>query len=144
MSSVSVDYDESMNGYFRHPFPSRKAFGAYASPGPVVHLPAMFLMIGISWLLSNASWPVTLPTMGLAIFCAVYLGRDLAIKAHYNVLITLTVFVFLLGCLSVGVRPLQQLHHWAIDRAWGWPGWVYATSLLILVIRQSRRHRQIS
>ncbi|MFG0250900.1 MAG: hypothetical protein ACF8OB_18600 [Phycisphaeraceae bacterium JB051] len=133
-----------MKDYFRNPFPRHKAFGAYASPGPVVHLPLIFLIVGMSWILSNATLSMTVPTMSISIFCAMYLGRDLAIKAHYNLLITLTVYVLLLGSLSVAIRPLRQLHQWASEQAWGWPGWVFATLLLVLMCWQCRRHQQVS
>jgi hypothetical protein len=129
-----------MHGYLRHPFPSHKAFGPYASPGPVVHLPAMVLLIGMSWILSNETWPVTLPTMIISAICSIYLGRDLAIKAHYNVLITLCVFVMLLASLSVGLLPLQKLHQWAVQFTWGWPGLIYALLLAVLLGWRIKHH----
>ncbi|HAI14333.1 MAG TPA: hypothetical protein DCM28_21695 [Phycisphaerales bacterium] len=129
-----------MHTYFRHPFPSRKAFGPYASPGMTVHLPAIFLGLMFGWVLGHADMG-SLPVLIATGFCSVYLGRDLAIRAHYNVLVTVGVFVTLLFCLSVGLPWLNRIHQWAGRCSYGWPSWIYALILIMLTYRQAKLAR---
>lgn len=76
--------------YLRHPFPKAKGFSAYRFPGLIVHLPIalLFLVLGASLTLSE---PYLWPLLLLYLVAGIYLGRDLAILAHYNPLITLAV-----------------------------------------------------
>jgi hypothetical protein len=81
-------------GYFAAPFPSRKGFAAYRSPGPVVHLPAWAALsfVGLALLLPHGylGWAAC-----LWVLAGLYLGRDLAIFCHYLPFLTLVV---LAGC----------------------------------------------
>lgn len=136
-------YDGVMHHYFRQPFPSRKAFGPYASPGPVVHLPVMFVCVTLGWVLCRSALSDVL-VLGVIGGCALYLGRDLAIRAHYNVLITIGVFAALLVMLSVGVPVLRAIHHWATQCSYSWPAWVYALGLVVCLGMQVKRDKRIA
>ncbi|HJU83115.1 MAG TPA: adenylate/guanylate cyclase domain-containing protein [Holophagaceae bacterium] len=74
--------------YFRSPFPKAEGFSAYRSPGLVVHGPVIlvFLWLGC-WLSLGDPW--LYPLFAIFVVMGLYLGRDLAILAHYNCLITL-------------------------------------------------------
>jgi hypothetical protein len=85
--------------YLRRPFPKAEGFSAYRFPGLIVHLPIAlcFLAVGASLTLWEPHlWPL------LAVYLAVgiYLGRDLAILAHYNQLITVAVIGGLIGLIA--------------------------------------------
>ena len=85
--------------YLRHPFPKRQGFSAYRFPGMIVHVPIalFFLVLGASLTLSEPYlWPLFL----VYLVTGLYLGRDLAIFAHYSPLITLAVlggFIWLIA-----------------------------------------------
>lgn len=130
-----------MLSYFRHPFPSRRAFGPYASPGLMVHLPFMLICLILGWALSGNG--IMLPIILLCVLgISLYLGRDLAIQAHYNVLITVGVFAGLLSMLSWGLSLLISMHAWARTCPAAWPGWVFVMLLCLLISLQIRRHQQ--
>ncbi|MBF0118423.1 MAG: hypothetical protein HQK79_06270 [Desulfobacterales bacterium] len=79
--------------YFNSPFPSREGFSPYRSPGLLVHIPIIIFFLIIGCLLSkDTSWlmPIFIP---LYFVFGLYLGRDLAILAHYNPIITLVIVV---------------------------------------------------
>ena len=82
-------------GYFARPFPSRKGFAAYRSPGLVVHLPAWAAMtlLGLTLLLPHGplGWAAL-----VWVVAGLYLGRDVAIYCHYLPLLTLVVWA---GCV---------------------------------------------
>jgi hypothetical protein len=85
--------------YLRHPFPKAEGFSAYRFPGFIVHLPiALFLLaLGASLTLSE---PYLWPLLLVYLVAGLYLGRDLAIVAHYVPLITLGVlggFIWLIA-----------------------------------------------
>jgi len=85
--------------YLRHPFPKAEGFSAYRFPGFAVHLPiALFILVlGASLTLSE---PYLWPLLPVYLVAGIYLGRDLAILAHYNPLITLAVlggFIWLIA-----------------------------------------------
>jgi guanylate cyclase len=85
--------------YFRSPFPNAVGFSAYRSPGLLVHLPVVVLFIWLGcWLTLGDVW--LYPLMLLFLAMGVYLGRDVAILAHYNPLITL-------GILGGGIALLR-------------------------------------
>ena len=76
--------------YFRAPFPKPAGFSPYRFPGLIVHAPVLlvFLFLGAvvtPW--DSMLWPLFF----IYLVVGVYVGRDLAIFAHYNVLITLGV-----------------------------------------------------
>jgi len=76
--------------YLRHPFPSRQGFSAYRFPGLIVHVPIalFFVVLGSSLTLWD---PYLWPLLLIYLLVGLYLGRDLAIFAHYHLLITLAV-----------------------------------------------------
>lgn len=76
--------------YFRSPFPKAQGFSAYRMPGVAVHAPVILLFVWLgAWLCLGEPWTYALFIVYLV--AGIYLGRDLAILAHYNVLITLAV-----------------------------------------------------
>ena len=93
--------------YLRRPFPKAEGFSAYRFPGLIVHLPIvlLFLVLGASLTLAEPYlWPLFL----IYLAAGLYLGRDLAILAHYNLLITLVVlggFIWLMASLDA-IRAL--------------------------------------
>ncbi len=85
--------------YLRHPFPSRQGFSAYRFPGLIVHVPIalFFLVLGASLTLWD---PYLWPLLLVYLLAGLYLGRDLAIFAHYNLLITLAVIGGFIGLMA--------------------------------------------
>lgn len=76
--------------YFRTPFPKAEGFSAYRMPGLLVHIPVLIFFIWLGcWLTLGDPWLYPLFFLYLAI--GLYLGRDVAIIAHYNPLITIAV-----------------------------------------------------
>jgi ankyrin repeat protein len=93
--------------YFSSPFPKAEGFSAYRMPGMLVHLPVIvvFAVIGF-WLCVREPW--LLPLLLVYAIVGLYVGRDLAILAHYNPLITIVVLVgafFLVGAVPDWPRP---------------------------------------
>jgi hypothetical protein len=78
--------------YFSRPFPKAEGFSAYRMPGAAVHLPVALALIDVGFLLCRQSpwFPAALAIYAIA---GLYVGRDLAILAHYNGLITLAVWL---------------------------------------------------
>jgi hypothetical protein len=76
--------------YFIRPFPGTQGFSAYRFPGILVHLP-LFLTFLFLGLYLNLGTPWLRPFVILYIVIGLYLGRDIAIYAHYNPLIILAV-----------------------------------------------------
>ncbi|OQA34461.1 MAG: Ankyrin repeats (3 copies) [Betaproteobacteria bacterium ADurb.Bin341] len=88
--------------YFRHPFPKAEGFSAYRMPGLVVHLPVLLIVLSFGfWLCSGEA--LLLPLLLVYLVIGLYLGRDLAILAHYNPLITIAVLVA--AFFTIGVHP---------------------------------------
>lgn len=76
--------------YFHSPFPKAEGFSPYRMPGIGVHGPVILLFIWLgAWLCLGEPWLYAL--LAVYVIAGVYLGRDLAILAHYNPLITLVV-----------------------------------------------------
>lgn len=90
---------EPLVDYLRQPFPKPTGFSAYRFPGLVVHLPiTLFLVVvGASLTLSD---PYLWPLLAVYLLAGIYLGRDLAIMAHYNLLITLAVLAGVIGLVA--------------------------------------------
>ena len=91
--------------YFRSPFPKAEGFSAYRMPGLLVHIPVLiaFLVVG-GWACLQAGW--LMPFILVYAIVGVYWGRDLAILAHYNGLITLVVLAGLVfGLPNIGALP---------------------------------------
>jgi adenylate cyclase len=78
--------------YFRSPFPRAGGFSAYRMPGMAVHLPVIlfFLWLG-AWACLGDAW--LSPLFLLHVLIGIYVGRDVAILAHYNPLITIGVWL---------------------------------------------------
>jgi len=99
---------KSYAAYFIRPFPSTQGFSAYRFPGILVHLPlfltflflGLYLNLGTMWL-----WPFII----LYIVIGLYLGRDIAVYAHYNPLITLAVILFIIFSPALITKCIQPL-----------------------------------
>jgi hypothetical protein len=97
-------------GYFENPFPGTQGFSPYRFPGLLVHIPVWlgFLIFGYQ-LNANQVW--LLPACVGYFILGLYLGRDLAVLAHYNIYI-LMVVLFLafayLPWISPWFAALQQ------------------------------------
>ncbi len=100
---------KSYAAYFIRPFPSTEGFSAYRFPGMLVHLPlfliflflGLYLNLGTTWL-----WPF----IALYVVIGLYLGRDIAIYAHYNPLITVAVILLIIfspAFITKILRPLK-------------------------------------
>lgn len=88
--------------YFSRPFPKAEGFSAYRMPGLVVHLPVLLIFLSLGFWL--CSWGLVLmPLLLVYAVIGLYLGRDLAILAHYNPLITIAVLVA--AFFLIGVHP---------------------------------------
>lgn len=84
--------------YFKRPIPQAEGFAPYRFPGPVAHLPVTvaFLLLGV-YLCTD--FRLLYPLVGVYLIMGLYVGRDLAIYAHYNPLILIAMFALLaLGC----------------------------------------------
>jgi len=94
--------------YFIRPFPRTEGFSAYRFPGILVHIPLflVFLYIGL-YLNLGTVW--LRPFIVLYIVIGLYLGRDIAIYAHYNPLITLAVILLIIFSPSLITKVLQPL-----------------------------------
>lgn len=94
--------------YFQRPFPGTQGFSAYRFPGILVHIPLflMFLFIG---LYLNLGTPWLRPFIVMYIVVGLYLGRDIAIYAHYLPLITLAVILLIIFSPSLITKVLQPL-----------------------------------
>jgi hypothetical protein len=93
--------------YFKHPFPKAEGFSAYKMPGLLVHVPVILIFgsLGV-WLCGGDPW--LYPLFLVYAVAGVYLGRDLAILAHYHGLILLGVLAaafFLVGFHEDWPRP---------------------------------------
>lgn len=114
--------------YFLCPFPSRQGFSPYRSPGLLVHVPVMLLFLAVAVLVWQDD--VSLAIVVIHALAGLYLGRDLAILAHYNPLLTLGVWGVTAACL---LAP-RAIASWTptITRAFPWTPWA-VTGLLVLV-----------
>ena len=96
--------------YFARPFPSRRGFAAYRMPGPVFHLSlaALAFLVGLSICIPGNALR-TAPLLAVWVIAGFYLGRDLAILAHYNGLLLLA---WMGGLITVLIHPqfLESLH----------------------------------
>lgn len=96
--------DARFKSYFGRPFPKAEGFSAYRMPGLLVHIPVLlvFLSLGL-WLFSWGDPWLLLPVLAIYGVIGLYVGRDLAILAHYNPLITLATWVA--AFFLIGVHP---------------------------------------
>lgn len=78
--------------YFHAPFPKAEGFSAYRMPGLLVHIPFLLSLLVLgAWLCLGQPW--LYPFLLIYGVVGLYLGRDVAILAHYSVLITLVVLI---------------------------------------------------
>jgi len=88
-------------GYFGRPFPCTRGFSPYRFPGMIVHLPIMAATTALGILLC-AEHPWLWPFIPFYLIIGLYIGRDIAIMAHYNMLITLAVIAGLIFLPAYG------------------------------------------
>jgi len=91
-------------GYFTSPFPSTEGFSSYKSPGLLVHVPliVIFGFTGYCFFREQAFlWPLIL----FYLIAGLYLGRTVAILAHYNIFIVIAVWAVFI----VSIRYADRL-----------------------------------
>ncbi len=92
--------------YFSTPFPGSAGFSPYRFPGLLVHLPVLGLLTQTGWLVCGSFRPLVVAWM----VAGLYLGRDLAIAGHYNLLLTFAVWALSAGAwLFGGMRWLADV-----------------------------------
>lgn len=91
--------------YFRTPFPKAVGFSPYRFPGLLVHLPVLALFVFLAFY-SWAGETVLLTFVPFYLIIGLYVGRDLAIFAHYQPLITLAMFGFCFVGVPFGLPRL--------------------------------------
>ena len=114
--------------YFRSPFPKATGFSAYRMPGLVVHLPVILFFVWLgAWLTLGDAF--LSPLMLLYLVIGVYFGRDVAILAHYNILITIGVLGGAFALISMARMParLELLPSAAITAVIGIAFFVYVS-----------------
>ena len=87
--------------YFKQPIPPGAGFSPYRMPGPAVHFPvwAMFILAGAGLCYPDKRlWPLML----IWVVAGLYLGRDLAIYCHYNILPALLVWAITIALIILG------------------------------------------
>jgi hypothetical protein len=94
--------------YFIRPFPSTQGFSAYRFPGMLLHIPLFFVFLFLGLYL-NLSTIWLKPFILLYIVIGLYLGRDIAVYAHYNPLITLAVILLIIFSPPLITKILQPL-----------------------------------
>ena len=94
--------------YFIRPFPGTQGFSAYRFPGMIVHIPLFLIFLYIGLYL-NLGTPWLRPFIILYIVIGLYLGRDIAVYAHYNPLITVAVVLLIIFSPSLITKVLQPL-----------------------------------
>lgn len=100
--------------YLAAPFPGTKGFSPYRFPGSIVHVPVLLLFVAVGVRLTW--WNLWLyPLFVVYLAAGVYVGRDLAILAHYNPLITLMVISGVLGAVCA---PQSVARLWPQSGNW--------------------------
>jgi hypothetical protein len=100
-----------LRGYFSAPFPRATGFSAYRTPGYTVHLPLIVMCVLIGLALADGG-RAALPLVLMCLIVGVYPGRDVAIVAHYNPLITLAVWAGFFGVLIGFQRVIAFARVW--------------------------------
>jgi hypothetical protein len=94
--------------YFLRPFPGTEGFSAYRFPGIFVHIPIFFIFLYIGLYLNlGTAW--LWPFIALYVVIGLYLGRDIAIYAHYFPLITLAIILLLIFSPTLITKVLNPL-----------------------------------
>ena len=86
--------------YFARPFPRAEGFSAYRFPGVFVHIPVFFILFYLGLYL-NWETPTLRPFMILYLILGLYVGRDIAIYAHYMPLLILAVVAIIIFAPSL-------------------------------------------
>ena len=94
--------------YFARPFPRTGGFSAYRFPGLFVHIPLFFIFLYLGLYL-NWGTPGLRAFMILYLILGLYVGRDIAVYAHYMPLITLAVVAVLIFSPSLVKGVLMPL-----------------------------------
>ena len=107
--------------YFLKPFPKAEGFSAYRMPGLAVHVPVLILCAMAGVLLGrDSTWQPAFLVIYLIV--GLYGGRDVAILAHYNLLVSVVVWISFLTLLL------------APQRVSGWASAIQQVSPLPLII----------
>ena len=78
--------------YFNGPIPSIKRLASYRFPGGLVHMPVVIICAFTGIYICGDEARFFLP---IYFIVGLYFGRDLAILAHYNFIISVTVWILL-------------------------------------------------
>ena len=92
--------------YLKSPFPRSEGFSAYRFPGVAVHLPVWGIILLVGYYLCwDEAW--LRPLLIIYLISGCYLGRDIAILAHYGCFITPVVWIIWLGLIFLvpGISP---------------------------------------
>ncbi len=100
-----------LNGYgayFIRPFPSTQGFSAYRFPGILVHIPLFLIFLSLGLYLNlGTTW--LRPFIVLYLVIGLYLGRDIAIYAHYNPLIIVAIILLIVFSPTLITKVLNPL-----------------------------------
>lgn len=94
--------------YFQRPFPGTGGFSAYRFPGIFLHIPLFLIFLYIGLYL-NLGFPWLRPFIVLYVVIGLYVGRDIAVYAHYMPLITAAVVALIIFSPSLITKVLQPL-----------------------------------
>jgi len=94
--------------YFARPFPRAEGFSAYRFPGVFVHIPLFFIFLYLGLYL-NWGTPELRPFMILYLILGLYVGRDIAIYAHYMPLLILALVALVIFAPSLVKGVLMPL-----------------------------------
>ena len=94
--------------YFVRPFPRTEGFSAYRFPGVFVHIPLFFIFLYLGLYL-NWETPELRPFMILYLILGLYVGRDVAVYAHYMPLLILAVVAVVIFAPSLVKGVLMPL-----------------------------------
>lgn len=100
-----------LRGYLGTPFPKATGFSAYRMPGLAVHGPVIVasLLVGLAF---AGGQPAALPLLLACGVVGTYVGRDVAIAAHYIPPITLAVWAGFFGVLIAFQRVTAFARLW--------------------------------
>lgn len=122
--------------YFGSPFPPAGGFSPYRFPGVTVHLPVLGLLTQLGWIVCGNARPLV---AGWAV-AGLYLGRDLAIAGHYNLLVTIVVWA--LAVLAWLFGGMDWLARWLTPAPSLWIAGLATAAVLGGLVLQARRSVQ--
>jgi hypothetical protein len=94
--------------YFARPFPRAEGFSAYRFPGVFVHIPLFFMFLYLGLYL-NWETPWLRPCVILYLLLGLYVGRDIAVYAHYMPLLIFVVAALVIFAPSLATLVLKPL-----------------------------------